>query len=159
MTPSPVDIHFPLQKTVNAEVLVGIRASLPPLSPTIGTDLLYDGNFEDFAVETHEWLSLISLGSPRINPEDKIDPFLSRYVTPGESNLTANLVKVIWPGFLTPIWVHKLFIGISLAASRDVWFAYSIVGFGEGWSGNSKDCTILKLPHALDEYVMWEIAQ
>jgi ribonuclease P/MRP protein subunit RPP40 len=132
---------------------------LPPLNPPSDIDPLYDGNFEDYAVEIHEWFSLISLNSPRINPEDNIDPFLSRYATPGESNTRSKFVKVTWRGFLTPTWVHKTFMETLLAAPRDAWFAYSAVGFGEGWSGDSKDCTILKPPDAPNEYVMWEIAQ
>lgn len=156
MVPPPIDVHFPSKKIVDPQILGDIRISLPQLNPPLDIDPL---GLEDFAVEIHEWLSLIAMNSPRIDPEDKIDPFLSRYITPGGPNTVSKLVRITWRGFMTAIWVHKTFMKVLLAAPRDAWFAYSVVGFGEGWSGDSKDCTILKPPDAPNEYVMWEIAQ
>ena len=123
----------------------------PPTEATSG----YDGAFEDFAVEIHEWLSLISLGSPRVDHFDRTDPVLSRYVPPGESLKKTKLVKIRWQGFLAPSWVHKLFAQIVLSFPNKSWLAFTVSGFLEGWSARSKDCTILRLPDK--EYVLWEV--
>lgn len=131
---------------------------MPSLKPPTELDPSYGADFEDYAVDTHEWLSLVLLGSPRINPDDKIDPFLSRYVPPGDTFTSSKLVKVTWRGFVSPSWVHKLFVHLLLAVPQDAWFAYAVVGFGGGPLGESENCTTLKLPDAPNEYVLWEVA-
>lgn len=159
MVPDPLDAHFPTKLTVHPEITQGIKVNVPPLRPSLtdhsGNEV---GEFDEYAVETHEWLSLISLNSPRVDPEDKLDPFLSRYAPPGDLTTRSKLVKATWQGFLSPAWAHKIFVQALLAASRDSWFSYSVAGFGEGWSGSRRDCTILKPPESSDEYVLWEVA-
>lgn len=157
--PAPVDIHFPIKKSVDPEVLLNINVGMPPLNPPSTNNLQYEGDFEDYATETHELFSLICLNSRRIDPKDSIDPFISRYYPPGGANTESKLVKITWRGFLPPCWVHRTFVDLLLEAPRERWFALSIVAFGDGWAGDSKDCTILKPPDTLDEYVIWEIAQ
>lgn len=132
-------------------------ANVPPLKPPAEVSTDYGDDFEDFAVDTHEWLSLISLDSPRIRHDDQINSFLSRYSTPGPST-ASNLVKITWQGFLSPSWAHQTFVQTLLAIPGDGWFAYCVGGFGEGWAGDCKDCTILKVPDAPNEYVLWEVA-
>jgi ribonuclease P/MRP protein subunit RPP40 len=139
-------------------VLQDIKVNLASLKPPKEVDHTYGADFEDYAVELQEWFSLISLESPRINPDDKIDPFLSRYAPPGDSYIITKLVKLTWQGFLAPTWAHKTFVHILLTAPRDSWFAFCVGGFGEGISGHSKNCTIIRLPDAPNEYVVWEIA-
>jgi ribonuclease P/MRP protein subunit RPP40 len=117
----------------------------------------HDDEFETFATETHEWLSLVSLNSPRIDPEDRIDSILSRYIPPGESLTSSQLVKITWGGFISPSWAHKTFIQTLLASPKNSWFSYSACGFGNGSSQHSKDCTILKLPDCQNEYLLWEV--
>ena len=130
---------------------------MPPLKPPTDVDESYGADFEDYAVETHEWFSLIQLGSPRINPDDKIDSFLSRYVPPGDSSKVCKLVKITWQGFLAPSWAHRTFVKVLLAIPRDVWFAYCVAGFVEEALGESRNCTILKIADAPNEYVLWDI--
>jgi ribonuclease P/MRP protein subunit RPP40 len=130
---------------------------MPPINPPKDVDSINGEDLEDFAIETHEWLSLVSLDSPRIDPDNKIDSFLSRYAAPGESRIRSKLVRISWRGFLPPIWVHETFVEALLLTPRDSWLACSVVGFEEGWSCESKDCTILRPPGAPNEYVLWEI--
>lgn len=118
----------------------------------------YGGEFEDFAVETHEWLSLAALASPRIGPSDNIDPFLSRYNPPGPTT-TEKLVKVVWQGFISPSWAHRTLVQALLIVPKNGWFAYSVASFGEDWSEESRNSTILKVPDAPNEYVLWEVSQ
>lgn len=135
-----------------------IRVKIPSLKPPKEVDPSYGADFEDYAVDIHEWLSLILLESPRINSSDNIDPFLSRYVPPGGSFTDSKLVKVTWQGFISASWAHKIFVQLLLAVPQDAWFAYCVVGFGDGPLGESKTCTILKLPDAPKEFVSWEIS-
>lgn len=131
---------------------------MPILTPPADRNDSYADDFEDYAVEIHEWLSLIQLSSPRIDPGDKLDPFLSRYSPPGDDPTSIGLVKITWRGFLSPTWAHQIFVQVVLAAPKDAWFAYSVAGFVEGSLENCKDCTILKVPDAPNEYVLWELA-
>ncbi|KAG4443567.1 hypothetical protein IFR05_000944 [Cadophora sp. M221] len=156
-TSSPMEAHFPITKTVSPEIQE-LQVKTPSLNPPTEVDNSYGGDFEDYAVETEEWLSLISLNSPRINPHDKIDPYLSRYIPPGDTHTSCKLVRITWRGFLSPTWAHKMFVQMLLATPRNGWFAYCVDGFGEGSPGYGKHCTILKVPDTQNEYVSWEIA-
>jgi ribonuclease P/MRP protein subunit RPP40 len=72
-----------------------------------------DDSFEEWSLETYEWLSLLDLNSPRVLREDSIDPFLSRYqVQAGDSQTLLNLVAVTWTGLLPGEWVRGLFMKI-----------------------------------------------
>ena len=79
-----------------------------------------NGYFEDWAIEVHEWLGLVSLQSPRIREDDEIDPYLSRYSVPDlESAEPANLVTLRWSGFIPSHWIKGLFI--------ELWYDYSFL--------------------------------
>lgn len=158
LTPDPLDAHFPIRKIASPDVICDCRVNLPRLDPPSEIGAPYNAEFEDYAVETLEWLSLVQLGSPRIDPDDKIDPFLSRYVPPGDSYTSCNVVKIKWEGFLSPSWAHKTFSQILVAIPREAWCAYYVAGFREGPLGESKQCTILKLAEAPNEYMLWEIS-
>jgi ribonuclease P/MRP protein subunit RPP40 len=158
LNPDPLNVHFPQRVTVSAEITSNIKVDIPPLKPPTDTSLEYGEDFDDFAVETHEWLSLISLDSPRINPDDRIDSFLSRYASPGQSTTDSKVVKISWRGFLSPSWANRIFVQALLTVPREAWFAYTVGGFGNVSSSSSKDCTILKVPDAPNEYLLWEVA-
>ncbi|TEY56446.1 hypothetical protein BOTCAL_0225g00260 [Botryotinia calthae] len=129
----------------------------PEFKPPVENNRNYDQDFREFAVEIHEWLSLISLESPRVNSTDKVDPFLSRYDLPIGSDEAEELVKVTWTGFIPPTWAHTTFIQILLAAPKNSWFSYYVGGFSDSLNGESKNCTILKLPDVPNDYVLWEV--
>jgi ribonucleases P/MRP protein subunit RPP40 len=132
---------------------------VPPLKPPVDANSGYGEDFEDFAVETHEWLSLISLDSPRVKADDNIDSFLSRYVSPADTTTSSNLVRITWRGFLSPSWAHNMFVQALLAVPSEAWFVCSLGGFGEAWHGGSEDCTILRVPNSPKEYLLWEVTQ
>lgn len=156
--PDPIEAHFPVEKAVSPQVIPEMKVNMPSLQPPIEVDKSYGADFEDYAAETNEWLSLILLNSPRINPDDKIDPFLSRYVPPGDTLTPCKLVKITWRGFLSPRWAHKMFVQMLLATPRSGWFAFCVDEFGGVAAGHGKHCTTLKLPDTPNEYVLWEIA-
>ena len=123
---------------------------------------MYEDDFSDFSVEMYEWLSMISLGSPRVDLNDRIDPFLSRYAPPaaGEQDIgVTGLVKISWKGFASSSWAHKIFVQALLAAKPGMWFSLAVLGFDESIRTGGEDCTILKLPGAQNEYMLWEVEQ
>ncbi|RDW71943.1 hypothetical protein BP5796_07977 [Coleophoma crateriformis] len=156
-SPDPLQPHFPTRITADFEAL-RFSAALPPLSPPAKMDTNHGEEFEDFAVETHEWLSLAALASQRINPTDNVDPYLCRY-NPPKPTTTKDLVKIVWKGFISPSWAHRKFVQALLTMPKNGWFAYSVASFGEDWSGESKNCTILKVPDAANEYILWEVSR
>ncbi len=134
-----------------------MNVKLPSLGPPVETDPSYGADFEDYAVGTYEWLSMVLLESPRIDPEDNIDPFLSRYVPPGDSHASCKLAKVTLPGFISPSWAHKSFFRLLITLPRNAWFAYCVSGFPGGLLDDGRSCTVLKLPDDSTGYVLWEI--
>jgi len=119
-------------------------------------------DFEEFAVDIYEWLSLIAIESPRVNDDDQIDRFLSRYAPPDPATTdaeTTELIKITWRGFLSASWAHKAFVQGLLAATSNTWLSFGVSGFHDSWSSDSQDCTVLKLPGAANEYVMWQVAR
>jgi ribonuclease P/MRP protein subunit RPP40 len=153
-----LDSHFPDRKVSTPVTTEKFSTNIPSLQPPTNADLLDRGEFEDYSVEIHEWLALFLLQSPRISKDDKIDLLLSRYSIPSGSIMTANLVKVTWQGFLSPMWAHKTFVQLILAVPQDRWFAYAVDGFSEGWRNECRSSTILKIPDVPNEYMLWDIA-
>jgi ribonucleases P/MRP protein subunit RPP40 len=152
-------LHFPLREIISPEITTGIKVNLPSLKPPADANFGYGEDFEDFAVETHEWLSLISLNSPRVNVDDKIDSFLSRYASPATTTTSSNLVRITWRGFISPSWAYNLFVQALLTVPSEAWFVCSVGAFGDAWLGGSKDCTILRVPNSPKEYLLWEVAK
>lgn len=145
--------HAPFVHDVEpvATILRGVKV---PKIKEAGLEALYD---QDASLEMLEYLHLISLGSPRINASDIIDPALSRYEVPdlGAGWATKDMVCVRWKGLLTPAFVRDVFLGVRGAVFKsrgrvngDVemdlgkeeeemkWFAMSARSFGgkKSWS-------------------------
>jgi ribonuclease P/MRP protein subunit RPP40 len=123
---------------------------------------MYEDEFSDFSLEIYEWLSLISLESPRVDPKDRIDPYLSRYAPPSaetQNPQVTELVKIAWNGFTSSSWAHRIFVQALLAAKPEMWFSFGVLGFKESIPNANGDCTILKLPGARNEYMLWEVEQ
>lgn len=134
---------------------------MPQLKPVSGVKMADEDPFSDYATDLYEWLSLVTLESPRIDIDDQIDPYLSRYSPPSpevpDSDII-ELVKVKWEGFISASWTHQILVKAILAASAKEWFCLSVMGFSKSVI-NSHDCTILKLPDSSKEYVLWEVDQ
>ena len=127
----------------------------PPKVPTdVGVD-----DFAEFTTDIYEWLSLVQLESPRVDANDRIDSFLSRYTPPEASSesLPESLVRVSWSGFLPPSWAHKTFVESVLAASSQSWFAFTATGFQNSMPAGARDCTVLKIPGKSSEFLLWEV--
>jgi ribonucleases P/MRP protein subunit RPP40 len=158
----PLKRHFPVTVNCATEISKQIEVYLPRLVPPDGHKDIYEDSFADFSVELYEWISLLSLESPRVDPNDSIDPFLSRYAPPiaKDQNLdVTKLVKISWHGFAASCWAHKIFVQAFLAAKPRMWFTFSVFGFNDCSRTGGGDCTIWKLPGAQNEYMLWEIEQ
>ena len=109
---SPITKHHPVTKECAHQMKTTERVSAPNLNPPHSSDS--DEHFEDWALETSEWLSLVALESPRILSEDPIDPFLSRYQVPhNDSGKVFNMVTLTWTGFIPASWMRCLFVYLS----------------------------------------------
>lgn len=162
ISPELFSKHFPVTVSCAPEISPETEVKLPRLQPPNDQRDMYEDEFSDFAVEIYEWLSLISLGSPRVNAQDQIDPFLSRYSPPSAEAHNFNVtevVKITWSGFLSSSWAHKIFVQALLAAKSEMWFSFAMLGFNESIPRECGDCTILKLAGARNEYVLWEVEQ
>ena len=109
---TPITKHHPVTKSCSPQKRTIEKVRVPKPGPPLTPDS--DEEFEDWALETYEWLSLVALESPRILSEDTIDPFLSRYQIPqNDSGKALNMVTVTWNGFIPALWIMQFFIVLS----------------------------------------------
>lgn len=86
-------------------VLTPSFQAMAPMVPDFQADL------QDSCGSLSEWLSMISLDSPRVTADDEVDPYLSRYAVPDvDSSRPSNLVSLKWHGLLPPRWVTQLYL-------------------------------------------------
>jgi len=115
--------------------------------------------YEEFATDIYEWLSLVRLESPRICCGDQIDPYLSRYQTPGDgqNHEPATLCKISWQGLLSSAWARKTVVDAILALPAKTWFSLSATTFSSGMIAESSEVTLFRPPESPREYFLWEI--
>ncbi|KMU73254.1 hypothetical protein CISG_09987 [Coccidioides immitis RMSCC 3703] len=129
------------QKAFTTNLLVHLNKVTFPKCPTPSfTPSTFQAESEqaiselsDTCVEIQEWLALAFLGTPRLNADDSIDPYLSRYSVPNKENCTSsNLVKLTWKGLLPSHWITQLLIAtLRSTAGSDSWFAISSHALGK----------------------------
>lgn len=140
---------------IDETLLVHVPLLQPPTAPSeVGVD-----EFAEFTTDIYEWLSLVQLESARVDANDRIDPFLSRYAPPEASSDSEpeRLVRISWSGFLSSSWAHKAFVQSVLATTSKSWFAFSATGFQASMPPGAKDCTILKIPGPSSDLLLWEV--
>ncbi|KAJ9648068.1 hypothetical protein H2199_001845 [Coniosporium tulheliwenetii] len=125
----PISKHHPVVKTISPtvtrmpKVLVPSFKSVQTLvSPQDATELL-------------EWISLLSLRSVRVNANDNIDSYLSRYEVPSfaasgsdEPLASMDLVRLRWHGFIDPKFMTAMGI-LPIGTSENQWFAMNVCCF------------------------------
>lgn len=108
----PITKHHPVTKECSPQQKTTERVRVSYLSPPHSSDS--NDDFEDWALEIYEWLSLVAMKSPRILSEDTIDPFLSRYQVPdNDSGKALNTLILTWTGFIPAMWIRHLFVYLS----------------------------------------------
>ncbi|MCJ1368302.1 hypothetical protein MMC16_007444 [Acarospora aff. strigata] len=124
-------------------------ASANPEASSDPEDLCPTGHledFEDYAVDTSEWLGLLALDSPRVQAGNSIDPYLCRYEIPSSQQPQGtNLVRIRWRGLLPVGWITRLLLE-CIYTTRKSWFAVSVSGFKLDPLGCHNGYTILRLP-------------
>ncbi|KAJ0313132.1 hypothetical protein COL5a_003983 [Colletotrichum fioriniae] len=159
-SPDPLDQYFPTRYTCEPSLLPDFQVQTPPLS--LPLDVIQNGDrpgLEDFATETYEWLSLIRLQSPRVKTGDSIDPYLSRYRVPGDSDTPshAKVCKISWQGFFTSQWVRSVLINALFAMPSRTWFSLNATSFSKGMAGDSTEVAFFRPPESPGHYLFWEI--
>lgn len=107
---APIAKHLPVTRTISPKESRSEAVLLPCLHPTKATDS--DDMFKYWALDIYEWLSLVSLDSPRVLAGDDIDPYLSRYQAPeneSDAGATCRMIKLSWKGLIPNKWVRHLF--------------------------------------------------
>ncbi|KAI0834385.1 ribonuclease P 40kDa subunit [Hypoxylon sp. FL0890] len=158
--PDPLSRHYPTKYTSHPRATEDLLTKVPSL--TLPPAILESQNrldLDEFATDIYEWLSLIRLESPRVNVSDKIDPYLSGYVIPGNSEdaQEGKLCRISWQGFIPPKWTQQTLADVILALPSKSWFSLSVTSFARGIVGDSADCTILRPPNSPGEYFLWDI--
>ncbi|KAF5623908.1 ribonuclease P MRP subunit POP1 [Fusarium sp. NRRL 52700] len=155
--PDPLQKFSPIVCTSTSSISQDIAVFQPTLD--VDTDILSENDRESleyFATEVYEWLSLIRLGSSRLEPRDNIDRYLSRYTVPGGDPKESKVCKLSWDGFMSAQWLRGLLMDVLVACPSRTWFSLSATSFSRSVSGNSDDLTILRPPSAAGRYLMWE---
>lgn len=157
-TPDPLLKHFATKHTSSPGVLHDINFIQAPL--TIPSEVLANGDraaLEEVATDYYEWLSLIRLGSPRVELGDQTDPYLSRYCVPEGSGGEVTICKLVWQGFLSPSWLRALLVDILGSCGSGSWFSISASCFSKRIMGQGNELVFLRPPAAAGRYLMWEM--
>lgn len=103
----PQIIECDMVQTSHRQVLVPPSLHMP-IAETIPSEQVQE-HWGSLA----EWLAMVFLESPRVDANDTIDPYLSRYaVSDVENSSPSDLISLKWHGFINPQWVTKLFINL-----------------------------------------------
>ncbi|GKT83966.1 ribonuclease P 40kda subunit [Colletotrichum tofieldiae] len=143
----PLDQYFPTRYTCEPALVSDMHVQTAPLA--IPNEVIQNGDrpdLEDFATETYEWLSLIRLRSPRVDAEDNIDPYLSRYRVPSGTDADtpahSKVCKITWQGFFTSDWVRSVLINALVALPSRAWVSLSATSFSKGMAGDSSEALV-----------------
>jgi ribonuclease P/MRP protein subunit RPP40 len=143
---SPLTINSEIQGslTAHAPTIKVLEPSPDPLQQVMCPSFALSENIgnedtREEAAELLEWLCLTMSRSPRVQKDDRVDPFLCRY-RPTEDATPLDLVSYQWRGFAPAAFVLKVLLAALKASSssttaRDGWFALSGASFdGEGYA-------------------------
>ncbi|KAF3766753.1 hypothetical protein M406DRAFT_39069 [Cryphonectria parasitica EP155] len=158
--PNPLNAFHPIKCKASPEICEGLKVTLPPLEPP--SDLVTDlgtNNLPEAVADIYEWLSLVRLQSPRITAADAIDPFLSRYETPGspDEQSVTKLCTISWEGLLPPSFAQELLADVISKLPSRGWVSLSVSSFSKTLYGDAAESTFLRPPGAPKEYFLWDI--
>lgn len=114
-------------------------------------------SFEESGVDLYEWLSLLRLGSPRIDPNDNIDPYLSRYQAGSKDVNQLKVCRITWHGLIGTDWFRDLARNVLAACPRQSWLSIIATRSRRVETGGNAELTLLRPSGAGDQYVMWQI--
>lgn len=137
---APIEKHHPFKYSVEPAVTRMPKVVVPNIPSQEAFDL------ED-AEEILEWISLLSLDSPRVRSNDSIDDFLCRYHL-FNANGSSSIVKLQWRGFVPAQFVMRMFLAAHEATKQKGWMAISVCDF------EKRSYTILGANS--NEFICWE---
>lgn len=156
--PDPLDKHFPTKFTSSPGFEKDIETSQVPLA--VSSRILAEGDrpeLETFSTEIYEWLSLIRLGSPRVEANDDVDSYLSRYRAPQDADGRMKVCKVSWQGFITTQWLREVLVNLLTKCPSQSWWSISATEFAKNIPSSNSELVLLRPPNVTGEYLMWEI--
>ena len=105
----PQMIVCEMDRTLHRQVLVHPSLHTPaPITETAPSE-----QAQEHWGALAEWLAMVALESPRVDANDNIDPYLSRYSVPDVDNSSpSDLISLKWHGFINPQWITNLFIAL-----------------------------------------------
>ena len=108
---APIQVHHPQIVVCDPDLTHHPNILVPPLEKlNIGVES-DEEDLRDLGTSVCEWLALIALDSPRLNADDTIDSYLSRYQVPdAEDAKSSSLVSLRWHGLVSSEWTMQLFI-------------------------------------------------
>ncbi|MCJ1461697.1 hypothetical protein MMC07_000295 [Pseudocyphellaria aurata] len=181
----PIAAHHPIVKTCAPKTTLRERVVQPYI--TIKSAEMA-AMLEAKSIELHEWLGLNVLGSPRIQEDDSVDPYLCRYAVPDDGPIiVSGVVTMQWSGLIPASWIRQLLvelIGHYLKHEKrcnNPWFALSSHAFRTEAVNWQDGYTILRAPtgdtvekahgtaletvqpdlvkSTKEEYLLWEFSQ
>ena len=108
----PIAKHYPVTQICSPRRATSPAVLVPNLAhPDHASS---HDEFEQWSLETYEWLGLVAAGSPRVLRGDTVDPFLSRYQVPDANDeKSLNLVTLTWIGLIPAGWIRDLFMALK----------------------------------------------
>jgi len=144
----PVAGHQPIVLTVEPHIEQLDDIEVPQIPYTLDQDDHAE------ATELLEWLSVVTVLSPRLQSGDSMDAYLSRYRVPDFFNerledhvsSTGTVSRFRWHGFIPGTSIKKILLAL-LKSTGDDWFVIGATSF------NGQAYTILK---SEDRTMTWE---
>ncbi len=108
---APLSKHHPSMLDFSSKERPEARVRVPPLRPHEAGDAFDASDIGEWSNSVVEWLGLVALESPRIQAEDIVDPYLSRWAFPEGTTEQATPIRTIrWEGMVDSGWVTQLLI-------------------------------------------------
>ncbi|QIX02237.1 hypothetical protein AMS68_007754 [Peltaster fructicola] len=126
----PISTHVPTTRAITSALqrLEGV------LTPAFA---LEDDLDVESILELQEWLSLLTISSPRVTSTDKIDSYLSRYQVPrtdgagveAQQPISTEVLRTEWRGLLHVDFIKTLYMSLLKAGTSTGWLAMSAHAF------------------------------
>ncbi|KAH8697504.1 putative ribonuclease P protein subunit p40 [Talaromyces proteolyticus] len=137
---------------------------VPALSTNEIASAVSQNRLEDYCNDISEWLALVSLESPRIQVNDVIDRYLSRYSVPQSDTgqlQSLALVTLRWHGIMTSNWITRLLVALlSHAEDTRNWAALSATSFRRQPVENGDGYAVVTMPERTGpgslRFLAWE---
>ncbi|EFY84877.1 ribonuclease P protein subunit p40, putative [Metarhizium acridum CQMa 102] len=146
----------PHQYSIASKALHKILA-LPEMLPTTSLTAAEHVGLEERGIDLYEWLSLVRLESARVEPDDKIDPYLSRYCVTGKTSNRLDVCKITWQGFIGTSWLRDLARDVLAVCPRRSWLSIIATSSYCVEMGVNAESVLLRPPGQEDQYLMWQI--